>query len=161
MSLVGTRILTSDILARLVDQIPTVIIPGFPPEVIPAPYFGTSFDADFIQKFPRTFPAVWVIGSRARARDDGRGHTAMLRQHCEVEVALRLVVQRFINNDNVAESRLQTLHDQVTNALIGWTPPNAEYPLTWRSFYDGASSDAIIVADMILATQITYSRALP
>lgn len=142
----NTRIPLTDIEARLQTQLshPTI-------------YCGTSYDKDFMQKFNNTFPAAWVIGQRMRPKDDGRGYSGMIRQHNNVEIIVRIVIQKLPALDD-NDARLTALHNAVSDALIGWLPPQASRPLVWSLAQDGPPHEGVITADLIFQCEMVYRK---
>lgn len=121
-------------------------------------HVGTGYDRDYLTSFARTWPAVWVAAQRLQRMDDGRGWSGQFRQHCKVDVAVRLVVQRYADGSVDGEARLNTLHDAVADALKDWTPAGADTPLVWESAQDGDATESLMTADLIFSTSVTYSR---
>lgn len=119
---------------------------------------GTCYDRDYLTSFPKAWPAVWVAAQRMTRMDDGRGFSGQFRQHCKVEVAVRLVVQRYADGSTDAETRLNALHDAVADVLKDWTPPGADEPLVWESAADGDANESVMSADLIFSTTVTYAR---
>lgn len=120
-------------------------------------HVGTAYDADFIALFSKTFPAAWVVGQRARPMDDGRGYSGRMRQNIRVEVVIRIIVQKVPATDNV-DSRLSSLQNAVSDALIGWKPTNADRVFAWDLAQDGPPHEGAVTADLIFVTQTTYQR---
>lgn len=119
---------------------------------------GTGYDRDYLTSFAKAWPAVWVAAQRMTRLDDGRGFSGLFRQHCKVEVAVRLVVQRYVDGSTDAEERLNALHDAVADTLKDWTPPGADQPLVWESAQDGDATESLMTADLIFSTTMTYAR---
>lgn len=119
---------------------------------------GTCYDRDYLTAFGSVWPAVWVAAQRLNRIDDGRAYTGTFRQHCRVDVAVRLVVQRYADGSLDAETRLNALHDAVIDALKDWTPAGADEPLVIESAGDGEANQSLMVADLILSTTVTYAR---
>ncbi len=119
---------------------------------------GTGYDRDYLTAFAKTWPAVWIAAQRMTRIDDGRGFSGCFRQHCKVDIAVRLVVQRYADGSVDAEQRLNALHDAVADALKDWTPPGADEPLVWESAQDGDSTESLMTADLIFSTTVTYAR---
>lgn len=122
-------------------------------------HVGTGYDRDYVATFAKTWPAVWVAAQRLARMDDGRSFSGQFRQHCRVDVAVRLVVQRYAAGSIDAEARLNALHDAVAGALKDWTPTGADEPLVWESAQDGDANESVMTADMIFSTTVTYARA--
>lgn len=141
----NARLSLGDIAQRLRGQIPGV-------------HMGTGYDRDYLTSFARTWPAVWVAAQRLQRMDDGRGWSGQFRQHCKVDVAVRIVVQRYPDGSVDGEARLNALHDAVADALKDWTPPGADTPLVWESAQDGDATESLMTADLIFSTSVTYSR---
>lgn len=119
---------------------------------------GTGYDRDYLTAFAKTWPAVWIAAQRLTPNDNGRGFSGVFRQHCKVEVAVRLVVQRYADGSIDGEARLNALHDAVADALKDWTPPGADEPLVWESAADGDATESLMTADLIFSTTVTYAR---
>lgn len=120
---------------------------------------GTGYDNDYLSAFPDTWPAVWVAAQRMSRLDDGRGFSGLYRQHCKVEVAVRLVVQRYVEGSTDAEDRLNALHDALADALKDWTPPGADQELVWEYAQDGEATSKLMTADLVFSTSVTYARS--
>lgn len=120
---------------------------------------GTGYDRDYLTAFPKIWPAVWIAAQRLSRIDDGRAFSGQFRQHCKVDIAVRLVVQRYADGSIDAESRLNALHDAVSDALKDWTPSGADEPLVWESSQDGDATESVMTADLIFSTTLTYARA--
>ncbi len=119
---------------------------------------GTGYDRDYLQSFPKAWPAVWIAAQRLTRIDDGMAFSGVFRQHCKVEVAVRLVVQRYADGQLDGEARLNALHDAVADALKDWTPDGADQPLVWESAADGDATESLMSADLIFSTTVTYAR---
>lgn len=123
----------------------------------PTIYCGTAYDKDFLTKFNTTFPAAWVIGQRMRPKDDGRGYSGLIRQHNNVEIIVRIVIQKQpIADDN--DARLTALHNAVSDALIGWQPAQASRSLVWSLAQDGPPHEGVITADLIFQCEMVYKK---
>lgn len=123
----------------------------------PSIHVGTAYDANFIQLFPITFPAAWVIGQRARPLDNGRGYSGRMRQNIRVELVVRIVVKKVPATDNV-DSRLSSLQNAVGDALIGWKPTNVDMTFVWDLAQDGPPHEGSVSADLIFAAQTSYQK---
>ncbi len=150
----NARIKLSDIAARLTTQLAPLLV------TYPSLYISTAYDPEYTAKFAQSFPAIWVVGQRLTAKDDGRGFTGIFRQHVSVEIAIRTVLRRADTKTN-HENGATAVNDAVSLAVNGWTPPGADFPLAWRSGQDGAPHATIIVFDHLLVTQSTYQGATP
>ena len=120
---------------------------------------GTCYDRDYMTAFGKVYPSVWVAAQRMTVLDDGRAYSGQFRQHAKAEVAVRLVVQRYADGSLDAEARLNALHDAVVDALKDFTPPDADQPFVLVSAADGDASEAVMTADIIFSTTVTYARA--
>lgn len=124
-------------------------------------HVGTGYDRGYIAAFAKTWPAVWVAAQRLSPRDDGGGYSGMYRQRCKVEVAIRVVVQRYADGSIDGETRLNALHDAVSGAITGWQPSGADAPMVWESSSDGDMTESLMSADLIFSTSTTYAKAVP
>ena len=145
----NARLSLSGIAKRLCGQLP---------DTLGVARTGTCYDRDYLTAFAKTWPAVWVAGQRLTPLDDGRGFSGQFRQHCKIEIAIRLVVQRYADGSTDAEERLNALHDAVADALKDWTPTGADEPLVWVSAADGDATESVMTADLIFSTTCTYAR---
>ena len=121
-------------------------------------HVGTGYDLDYLTKFGTTYPAVWVGAQRWSKLDGGMSYSGLYRQHGKVDVVVRLVVQRYAVGDIDPESTLNTLHDDVIDALKDWVPQGAGSPFVIESTQDGDLSESVITADIIFSTTTTYAR---
>lgn len=124
---------------------------------LPGTKVGTAYDADFISTFGRVFPAAWVVGQRLRPADNGRGYAGYYRQTVNVEIVVRIVVQKTPDTDDV-DTRLSSLQNAVADALIGWKPTNAARHLVWDLAQDGPPHEGVVTADLIFVTQVVYTK---
>lgn len=120
---------------------------------------GTCYDRDYLTSFAKVWPAVWIAGQRLIPTDDGRGLTDEYRQHCRVDVAVKLVIQRYKDGSIDAEARMNALHDSVAAAFAGYTPAGADQPFVWSSAADGEYNESVLTADLVFSTTVTYMRA--
>lgn len=118
---------------------------------------GTGYDRDYLTNFGKAYPAVWVGAQRFVPTDNGRGFSSQFRQHGEVEIVVRLVVQRYADGSVDAETRLNALHDAVSSALLNWLPTGADEPFVYKSSTDGPLSESVMTVDMIFAATATYA----
>lgn len=122
-------------------------------------YCGTGRDRDYVAQFTAQLPAAWVLAQRLTPIDDGRGYSGVFRQHCRVDFAVRVVVQRYADGVMQTELALNDLHNRVAAALLGWTPTGADYPLAFAMSQDGEETDSLATMDLVFQTQTTYLRA--
>lgn len=123
-------------------------------------YVSTCYDPKYLALFTTKWPAVWVAAQKMTPRDAGRGFSGIARQHCDVQIMVRPVVQRYLEDPasgSDAETRLADIYDKVDDALYGWKPPGASIHFTWSSAVDGAAYESICTVDMIYLTQTAYS----
>ena len=99
-------------------------------ELDPGIRIGSVTERSYMQDAGKVWPAVWVGGQRADATDDGSRYTGVIRQRVRVLIAVRVVVPRASPGVIDAETELAELVDDVNTALLGWTPPGAQLPLT-------------------------------
>jgi len=121
-------------------------------------HIGTIYNSDYITKFPVTAPAVWFVGKQLTRIDDGHGYSTRMRQHCLVEIAIRVTSSRLNEGEVDAEPALNTLADNLSEALFGWMIPGAEDVLAWVRAKDGPTFQSIVVADFVFSTTVTYIK---
>lgn len=121
---------------------------------------GSSFDADYMTEFGKTFPQVWAVAQRQIPMDDGRGFSGQARQTLKVEILVRIVVRREAPDGNPydPEAKLDELQNAVVGALFGWTPPGAREHLTWASSEDGPPWESATSADLRFTTFVADAR---
>lgn len=121
---------------------------------------ASSLDHDFLSGVGEAtnWPAVWVGAQRSTPIDDGKGYSGRVRQHVRVEIAIRVIVQRYIAGEGSEEDQLNRIADAVADALIGWTPGNGTRPLVWVQSIDGPPEQSVMTADLLFATEITYQQ---
>lgn len=145
------RIKIVDVYDRL---LPLITVPGV--------RVGHAFEADYAEAFAKSFPGVWVIGSRMlpSQREAGRGYARLHRQTMNAQIAVRLTTRRVpLSGDPTPEESLDALFNQVFDALFGWQPTHAEEPLEFASYGDGPSTLTYVAADLVLKTTSTFQRA--
>lgn len=120
---------------------------------------GTSYDRDFLELLPKTWPAVWVLAQRLTPLDDGRGFTQRKRQKVRVELAVRVVVQRYPDGVINGELALNELHDLVSAAGFGAVLTGADEGLSWAQSLDGPPAESVMTSDLVFETETTYQRS--
>lgn len=121
-------------------------------------YISTSYQRDYLTAFGTTYPAVWVCGQRLTKASNSGNASGLYRQIVNVEIAVRLVVQRYADGITDAETALNMLADNVASVLKDWTPPGAEFALGWESAQDGPANESVVTADLIFSTKVIYTR---
>lgn len=124
-------------------------------------HIGTALDVDFVKAVSDSskWPAVWIGGQRSTPKDDGRGYAGRVRQTVSVEFVARVIVQRYIVGDIVAEERLNRICDAVADALIGWRPTGAAVPVVWVQSLDGPPEQSLMTVDLLFTTDVSYQYA--
>lgn len=140
----NSRIALSDIAARLSSQLG------------PSVHVGTCYDVNYLQDFAKQWPAVWVAGQRLRPVARNMNYTGNARQEMSVEVVLRVVVQRYVQDGSSPEAQLNGLHDNAIAATHGWKTANARLPFELGETVDGPPHQSVMTADIILRTQTLY-----
>ena len=122
---------------------------------------GSSLDFDFLETVgnPDYWPAVWVGAQRSTPIDTGRGFSQRVRQQVSVEIAIRVIVQRYATGEQAQEDELNRICDAVADELIGWTPTGGAEPLVWISSQDGQPEQSVMTADLIFKTTVSYQYA--
>ena len=122
---------------------------------------GSSLDFDFLDAVgtAENWPGVWVGAQRSTPIDDGRRFSGRMRQYVRVEIAVLVIVQRYVAAEASQESLLNRICDAVADALIGHQPTNAAEPLVWVQSQDGQPEQSVMTADLIFATTVSYERA--
>lgn len=115
----------------------------------------TSLKRNFLTDFGRVYPAVWVRSQRLTPLDDGDGYAGFFRQHCSVDIALTIVVQRYQTNSYDAETALQALHDSVDAALLNWQPTGADTPFTFGGDLDGDEAESVACRHLVYRATLT------
>lgn len=118
---------------------------------------GTCYDHDYLTAFGTAYPAIWVDAQRLTRMDDGRGLTGQYRQHCRVEVLFRLVAQRYAAGKTKPDTDLDALHNAAAVALAQHRPAGADDSFVWESCTDGARSESIMTADLVMSVTTTYA----
>jgi hypothetical protein len=122
---------------------------------------GTGYDVDYWTAFVKAYPAVWFCAQRhMRGKDNGRGYSGLVRQHLDTEIVVRIVVQRVKPGQVSAATSLKSLYEIVCNALVGYQPAEADFPLAFASITDGPSNESIVTADLVFTTGISFSKAV-
>ena len=122
-------------------------------------YVSSVLDPQYLTKFGKVWPAVWISAQRFLPTDDGRGITGLARQRGDVQILVRLIVQRYTPSPSAdADTRLGALYNGVCAAVYAWQHPDAEEPFTFQSAVDGPSSEAVCSLDIIFKTQAIYQR---
>lgn len=142
------RISLSDIVSRLESE-----LVGFNK-------IGSSFDFDYQEQYARGFPQVWVIAQRVSKSGDPLGYTGHMRQHCRVEIAIQVLVQRNKPGTTNNEAEITTACQDVEDALFGWKPAGADLPLQWELDKDGPVSESALVAEQVFSTQSTTVKTV-
>lgn len=120
---------------------------------------GTIYDADYLTTYGKApYPQVWVGGQRNNRVDDGSGYSERFRQKLRIDIALRLIMARYVNGATTTEVNVNTFADQVANAIIATVPTGAEQPFFWNGSQDGPTSETLIVIDQVFTTYTTYQR---
>lgn len=122
-------------------------------------YVSSALDPQYLTKFGKVWPAVWISAQRFLPTDDGRGITGLARQRGDVQILVRLIVQRYTPAPAAdADTRLGALYNAVCAAVYAWQHPDAEEVFTFQSAVDGPSSEAVCSLDIIFKTQAIYVR---
>lgn len=119
---------------------------------------GTTFDSDFASQFAKTAPQAWVIAQRARPMDDGRRVTGRYRQHMQVEVIIRIVMQRHKQGTFDNEESITSACNAVSAALLAWTPTGADEPFVFGGQTDGPYAESVVTADLSFQTTVTFTQ---
>lgn len=124
-------------------------------------HIGTALDVDFVKAVADStkWPAVWIGGQRSTPINDGRGYAGRVRQDVQAEFTARVVVQRYVSGDVVAEERLNRICDAVADALMGWRPTGASEPVVWVQSLDGPPDQSLMTVDLIFAVRVSYQYA--
>ena len=120
---------------------------------------GTSFEHDFISRFPTTYPAVWLIGQNCNRMDEGHGYSSRMRQRMRAEIFIRIVVARFTEGVIDAESALTTLQNAVSAGMFGWMPADdyVEEPFVWVRSKDGPLVESVVVSDVAFSGVVMFN----
>lgn len=119
-----------------------------------------AYAVNYLRDFGTKYPAVWVLAQRARAHSDTDGYAGVLRETFSVEFVVRCVVQRFSDGATNAGAALNALMDAVTAALLGKPLSGCDKPLVVISTQDGPASETVVYADIVFATEITYTKTV-
>ncbi len=138
------RLALSDVVAKLAAELD--------PEI----RVGSVTERAYMQDAGKVWPAVWVGGQRADATDDGSRYTGVIRQRVRVLIAVRVVVPRASPGVIDAEAELAELVANVNDALLGWTPPGAQLPLTLSSAADELTAESVCSTLLQYQTQMTW-----
>lgn len=122
----------------------------------PSVKFGTCYDVDYLSTFAKTWPAVWICGQRHRSLDIGQGYSQNLRQHLRIELIVRIVVQRYVEDGSNPAALMDSLHSKLVGALMGWTPTNARRALLLSESVDGPPHQSVLTTDVFFSTETTY-----
>lgn len=122
---------------------------------------GDSYASNYLPDFGKKFPYVWVLAQKSRATSDTDGYANYTRQHFEVEVVVRVVVQRYAAGKVNVGSDINTMVDAVIQIFRGWQPTGADKPLYVKATQDGPPWESIVFADVVFGTEVTYSGAAP
>ncbi len=122
---------------------------------------GTTKDRNYTTDLAKVWPAVWVGAQRARSLDDGSGYSGQYRQTMRIEIAIRVVLPRFVDGETDAEPRETDLCDRVSAAMLTWQPAGADQGFAWVSSGDGPAAESVLVVDMVFFTEATYARNTP
>ena len=125
-------------------------------ELDPGIRIGSVTERSYMQDAGKVWPAVWVGGQRCDATDDGSRYTGVIRQRVRVLIAVRVVVPRAGIGVIDAETELAELVADVNAALLGWTPPGAQLPLTLSSAADELTAESVCSALLQYQTQMTW-----
>lgn len=117
---------------------------------------GTALDRDFLSDFGKTLPKVWVVAQRLRPQNDGRIATGVFRQRVRVEIMVKALVDRYAAGK--ASADLNTEHDAVVDALVGWTPTGAIEELALDASADGEPNESYLVTDILFQTEVIYEK---
>ena len=119
---------------------------------------GSALDADYFDAFTQSFPAIWVVGQRTTPLDPGDKYSSQFRQSTQCEVAVRVLVKRFIDGDFNRESELNALSNAASAALLGWQPTGSAKPFSWGASQDGEPSNTVMVVDLVFKTEVVYQQ---
>ncbi|MBA8886160.1 hypothetical protein FHW12_000351 [Dokdonella fugitiva] len=120
---------------------------------------GTAYDRDYIQAVQGAPAAVvWVIGQRHTPRDDGGGGAGCYFQRMKVEIAMRLVVPRYLDGEIDAEARMNALHDQVTAAMRKYQPGEAWTQFVLGTSQDGPANESVCTVDVFFTADVLYTE---
>jgi len=119
---------------------------------------GTTKERNYTADLMRVWPAVWVGAQRAFRLDNGDGYSGQYRQTMRIEIALRVVMPRFVDGETDAEDRETDLCDRVSAAMLTWAPAGADQGFAWVSSGDGPAAESVLVVDMVFFTEVTYAR---
>lgn len=125
-------------------------------ELDPGVRVGSVTERTYMQDAGKVWPAVWVGGQRADATDDGSRYTGVIRQRVRVLIAVRVVVPRASPGVIDAEAELAELVADVNAALLGWTPPGAQLPLTLSSAADELTAESVCSVLLTYQTNMTW-----
>lgn len=125
-------------------------------ELDPGIRIGSVTERSYMQDAGKVWPAVWVGGQRCDATDDGSRYTGVIRQRVRVLIAVRVVVPRAGIGVIDAETELAELVADVNAALLGWTPPGAQLPLTLSSAADELTAESVCSTMLQCQTQMTW-----
>ena len=141
------RIPLSAIAAHLVPLVPL------------AERIGTVYDRDYITAMQaQPVASVWIGAQRHTPLDDGGGGSGCYHQRMKCEIALRLIVPRYVEGQIDAESRINALHDQVLAAMRKYQPTEAWKQFVLGTSQDGPATESVCAVDTIFVSEVLYTE---
>ncbi len=122
-------------------------------------HVSTAYALDFLTAMGTTTPAVWILAQRLTPKDDGRGYSERARQHCRVEIAARVVVQRYAAGTIDGEETLNELVDAVVTEMFGYKPAGADRGFAFVFAQDGPPSESVMTVDLMFAAEVSHQRS--
>ena len=124
-------------------------------------FAGVTVDTIYATRYMKdvytAMPAVWIMGQNATREDDGRGYSGRARQRMRVQIAIRIVVPRIVENVPDAEPALTALQNAVSDALFGWMPDGAEDHFVWVSASEGRTFDTVVTSVLTFSSTVVFT----
>lgn len=122
-------------------------------------HVSTAYALDYLTAMGTTAPAVWILAQRLTPKDDGRGFSERARQHCKVEIAMRVVVQRYAAGATDGEENLNELVDALVTEMFGYKPTGADRGFAFVFGQDGPPSESVMTVDLMFTTDVSHQRS--
>lgn len=119
--------------------------------------YGTCYDPNYYRDMGKVYPAVWVRAQRFSAVTDGSA-SSLLVQKVKIEIAFTIIVERSVDGEAAggAETRLNAIHDFVTNNVAGYNPTGSFTGFVIASSRDGLASESVMSADVVMSATAIY-----
>lgn len=124
--------------------------------VDPGVRVGTSYQRDYLDRYTKDAPAVWIKAQRAIPISNDTGATGRPVQRFSAEVLVTVVHQRYNAGTFDAEDPVNAIVEDVVGALIFTTPAGADTPFTLAGTTDGGQDEAFVTVDLLFRTEIVY-----